>query len=287
MRRASIESGQNLRWRRAMAGGRTAALIAGALVFCQAYAAQAAEVVQAPACRTAGQHFVVDLSTTTTTGVDSHWTVNNGNAYHTSHSAWTALPNNYIQPGGGSDGSGSSSAERTAPGAAVPITRGSAFPIGDYEYKVQFFLPCDPKQYKELFIKVAYAADNWVTSFSVGSFVATAAQLCTPADHICFQPRTSPTVPVTFTVPGANLSQGLNTMTVRVKNWEDQSPTGLAVQASLYGICNGPCIECPKSYPNEWMSKEFGATYCCKGKPGGSEFCCIRKKGPPYEQDGR
>lgn len=232
-----------------------AALVGSALFFATLSAAEAANVVQAPECQKDGQGFHIDLSTTSANSIDPLWGVSPGaGPHHMSNppSNYMNLPN-WIQP------------------SATPAT--GQFPDQtDYTYTLRFHLPCDPRRYRDLSIQGRYAADNWVTEVKLnGQNGNPSVSSCTDANLECFDAATSFAITSGFV-------QGLNTLTIRVRNFHPNSPSALAVSAGLRGLCGGECQECPKHYPHEWRSTEFGKSYCCRPKPGGPEFCCIEKK---------
>lgn len=183
-------------------------------------AAVAATPVQLRECSYAGQAVTADLSTTTNAGADPHWTVSGpgaGGPTHTTLSAWTALPSNWIQP--------TSAASNTAD---------SGLAAGDYTYSVQFVIPCDPRNYQSIAVAGTIAADNRLMSLSInGNAVAGVA--CSSI-NTCFN---TPPGGTPFTIPAGQLRPGVNTMTVVVRN--DGSYTGVAVRATLRAVCGKEC----------------------------------------------
>lgn len=192
---------------------RAIVLLAGASLLlglsAAAVPASAAGVVQLPDCRFAGETVTADLSTT----IPGNWSAANGPT-HTSLSAWTALPANWIQP--------STSATADASAAA-----------GDYKYEIRFNIPCDPKNYKGLTLSGSIAADNNFKAYLNGS--STPFATCTGL--LCFQQ--SATVPTVIAPVTSGFNWGLNSILVVVHN--DGGYTGLAVKASLSAQCGEMC----------------------------------------------
>jgi hypothetical protein len=180
--------------------------------------ASATTIVQLPNCTNQEGPVNADLSTAQLPGpADPHWTVTGTNAAGPTHSvfaAWTALPSYWIQPS-------------TSP---TP----SKFQAGDYTYKIQFNIPCEPRRYSILTLSGIFAADNF-------------AKLTVNTHPIADCPgpncNTTPAGGTAFTVSANQLVQGLNTMTVVVHNNEYYS--GLAVKAMLSARCSVCCVPLP------------------------------------------
>jgi hypothetical protein len=191
-----------------------------------AAAADQTAPITVPNCQYFGQRITVDLSTTPTVGaVDPSWRVSGPTGFlapgHTTLSAWTALPNNWVQP--------------SAPSATAEKHE----PVGDYTYSLQIFLPCDPTNYLSLDMSGDVAADNEITSVS-----ANGNPLVASCGAGCFTASTH------FVIPLAQLHSGLNTLEVVVHN--DSIYTGVSVVAHLTVRCGRYCcrkLPVKKFYP--------------------------------------
>jgi hypothetical protein len=126
---------------------------------------------------------------------------------------WSALPNLWIQP------------------LATPGPANSGFAAGDYTYTLQFYLPCQPRNYAKLAIGGAIAADNNFTAYLNGNSF-----LSCSTGH-CFGGAGTP-IPVSPSVTGPFV-QGLNTIKIVVHN--NESYTGLAAQLTLNLTCGKEC----------------------------------------------
>ena len=199
---------------RAAIAGACAAL---ALIATCAVATADDSQVNLPACQTVGGQVAADLSTTQQSlATDPHWWVTDPTSAtfqpgHTTLSAWTALPNNWVQP--------------SAPTASATNPE----PVGDYTYTLTFFIPCNNKNYKKLQIEGDASADNSILSISANGHASVAS--CVTGT--CFNTLTH------FVIPQADLVGGLNTLTIVVHN--DDLYSGLAVSAALSAMCGKKC----------------------------------------------
>jgi len=190
-----------------------------------------ADPIQVPQCQYFNQLITIDLSTTPTVGAtDPHWRVSGPTGFlapgHTTLSAWTALPNNWVQP--------------SAPSATAERRQ----PVGDYTYSLQFFLPCDPTNYRFVDLSGNVAADNEITSVSANGNPSVASCAGT-----CFN---TPIGGTPFAIPTVQLHSGLNTLQIVVHN--DSSYTGISVVAHLTVRCGRYCcrtLPLKKFYPEE------------------------------------
>ena len=195
--------------------------------------ASAANVIQVPECKFAGQALPgIDLRTTNVSGTDPHWTVTGpanpqppgtpavGGPIHAKLTAWTAVSAQWIQP--------------FATSTVGPY--GDAWPntaVGDYTYTIQFNLPCDPASYTHLGIVGSIAADNSFRAYLNG----TSNLIASCATGNCFKSPDGPKHIVTTT---SMFKRGLNTITVVIHN--DGNYTGLAVKAGLTARCGKTCV---------------------------------------------
>lgn len=169
--------------------------------------------ITVPNCQYFGQRITVDLSTTPTAGaVDPSWRVSGPTGFlapgHTTLSAWTALPNNWVQP-------------------SAPSPTADQEPTGDYIYSLQIFLPCDPTNYRFVDLSGDVAADNEINSVSANG------NLLVSCTTNCFTTSTH------FLVQLVQLHSGLNTLQIVVHN--DGSFSGISVVAHLTLVCGRFC----------------------------------------------
>jgi hypothetical protein len=184
--------------------------------------ASAATVVRLPNCQYAGQSMSADLSTTTVVGsIDPHWVVSfggnpiSGAPGHTALSAWTALPNNWIQP------------------SASSTTANQNEPAGKYTYTIRFYIPCEPKNYTSLRLDGKAAGDDEVLSIALNNTVIPGANCLT---GYCFQSAHT----ISFGAPPPSaFVRGYNTLTVVVNN--DGGPSGMAAIIRLTARCGKEC----------------------------------------------
>lgn len=203
-------------------------LLAGAVLLLGVSATSApasAASVRLPDCRFAGQTVTADLSAST----PGNWTVNgpsgSSGPSQTTLSAWTAVSGYWMQPG-------TSSAAN------------SSFAAGTYTYTIQFYIPCDPKNYTGLSLNGKFAADN-----SARLKVNNGAWTQCTGGNTCFNTPVNGTgfSAIGGTGPG-DLHAGPNTITVEVTN--NESYTGLAVKASLTARCGKECcVQLPRRGP--------------------------------------
>jgi hypothetical protein len=173
--------------------------------------------LEVPSCQQQGQPVKLDLGTmaTGTTNTiddpDPHWLVSgpgiNGliAPYYATLSAWTALPNAWVEPIKASGGAASS-------GAAS----------GDYTYTIWFKLNCPPESYSNPQITGTFAADNSATVY-LNAFPV---KSCTT--NQCFGSATAFTALAPF-------QGGINSLSVVVHN--QSIYTGMTVSAELSGSC--------------------------------------------------
>lgn len=181
----------------------------------------AAAVVRLPNCQYAGQALSADLSTTTVVGsIDPHWSVANasgpisGAPGHTTLSAWTALPNNWVQP-------------------SAPSATAANEPAGKYTYTIRFYIPCEPKNYASIGLDGQVAADNEILSASVNGVDIPGAS-CSGNGGYCFRPPYGP-----IHIAASNFVRGVNTLAVVVNN--DGGPSGMAAIIRLNARCGKEC----------------------------------------------
>jgi hypothetical protein len=173
-----------------------------------------------PPCTKPGQEVSLDLSTTSSAGVDPNWTVSPGGPpTHTNFASWTAMPpnKNWIEP----------KQTNTA---------------STYTYTRSFNLPCPPQSYERLKLSGNFAADN---NGSVSLNGNPPLAQCT--GNLCFQapPGGTPFTanPAPFTA--GQFVPGMNKLTVTVGN-QPGSRTGLSVVAALTAVCGRECVcGCP------------------------------------------
>ncbi|HEY8697847.1 MAG TPA: hypothetical protein VIM02_09530 [Rhizomicrobium sp.] len=186
--------------------------------------------ITVPNCEYFGQRITVDLSTTPTVGaVDPSWRVSGPTGFlapgHTTLSAWTALPNNWVQP-------------------SAPTVTAVHEPPGDYTYSLQIFLPCDPTNYRVVDLSGNIAADNEILSVSANGNPSVAS-----CGGTCFN---TPPGGTPFGIPIAQLHSGLNTLQVVVHN--EGSYSGISVVAHLTLVCGRYCcrtLPIKKFYPQD------------------------------------
>ncbi len=183
----------------------------GLLFGFSALPANAAHPIRLPDCQVAFQPVTLDLSTTTPT----NWSVTGP--------APAAGPTLLTQP----FWNGGLQAYWVQPSATS--TTAQSFPAGDYTYRIQFVVPCEPANYSSLSLTGAIGADNSFKAFLNGS--ATPFANC--PGPTCFAG------PTNFASIAGSLVQGVNTITVVVHN--DETYTGLAFKATLVARCGWRC----------------------------------------------
>lgn len=219
------------------------ALLVGLLVVSAvSTSANAANVTRLRDCRFAGQSLpAVDLSTTNA----SNWTVTGpaqpsgvpavGGPIPATLSAWSGMSGYWVQPFPTGTTNQYGTAWKNAAG-------------GNYTYKIQFYLPCDPRNYASLSIGGAIAADNSFIAYLNGNN-----QIASCGGNNCFQ---NPTL---FPAVASGFVAGLNTITVVVANGAG-SYTGLAVKASLTAKCGKECCTQLRERGRGDMQDELEAT---------------------------
>lgn len=198
--------------------------VIGALA-CVSTQAVAASRVEVPDCKYAGQVVSVDLGTTTVAGADPHWSVSGPGASgptHTTLGAWTALPSNWIQP--------------STSGAAS-----TNFSAGDYKYWVDFYIPCEPRNYQSIAVAGAVAGDNKVVAVSINGTTLPGVAC---SSSTCFN---TPSMGTPFTISAGQLKQGMNTLIVVIHN--NETYTGMAVRATLRAMCGKECCRLLPPHP--------------------------------------
>lgn len=187
------------------------ALLAGAVL--PSTHSSAANMVGLPPCTFYGESMSADLSTTH----PENWQVTGPHANgptQITFVAWTALPNDWIQP--------RSSTELQNVDA------------GDYTYLIRFYIPCNPQNYRGLSLTGSIAADNSFKAYVNG--ITTPFAVC--GGSYCFN---APANPTAFANIANMLVRGVNTIQIVVHN--DGAVSGLAMSAMLRASCGRECCQ--------------------------------------------